>query len=70
MRTIVSFHKGKNIICTNLYDSNKCPVFKSVDHGYFRNNALMQYESHNDNNFIILFAKYFYRMDFIFTLDS
>jgi hypothetical protein len=28
MRTIVSFHKGKNIICTNLYDSNKCPEFK------------------------------------------
>jgi hypothetical protein len=30
----------------------------------------MQKESHNYNNFIIFFAKYFYPNDFIFTLDS
>jgi hypothetical protein len=29
----------------------------------------MQYESHNYNNFIIFFAKYFYPVNFIFTLD-
>jgi hypothetical protein len=30
----------------------------------------MQYESHNYNDFIILFVKYFCSKDFILTLDS
>jgi len=30
----------------------------------------MQYESYNYHNFIILFAKYFYPKDFIYTLYS
>ena len=30
----------------------------------------MQWESHNYNNFIISFAKYFCSINFIFTLDS
>jgi len=30
MRTTASFHKRKNIICINLYDSNEYPVFKRV----------------------------------------
>jgi len=33
------------------------------------NFALMQYESHNYNNFKISFAKHFFPMNFIFTLD-
>jgi len=28
MKTIVSFHKEKNIICVSLYNSNKYPIFK------------------------------------------
>ena len=35
-----------------------------------RNDTLIQYESYNYNNFIILFAKKFCRKDFIFTLNS
>ena len=71
MRTTAFFYMEKNIICISLYNSNKYPIFKR---GSIRNilekNALMQYESYNYKNFIIFFAKYFYLMDFIFTLDS
>ena len=34
------------------------------------NDILTQYEYHNYNNFIIFFVNYFYRDDFIFTLNS
>jgi len=42
----------------------------NLNKSLIRNNALMQYEFYNYNNFIIFLAQHFCPKKFIFTLDS
>ena len=55
MRIVGSFHKEKIIICSNLYDSNECSIFKRASTENILGTMLLC-----NTNLIIIIILYFF----------